>query len=170
MDTPVFFSEKQRFTQWWFWLILLSVNALFVYGIIQQVVLGHPFGDKPISNTGFLIVAGGMIALSVMLFTTQLRTNITVDGIDVRLFPFHFRTKHFNWSDIEKAYVRQYSPISEYGGWGLRYSLSGSGKAYNISGNMGLQLELKNGKKLLIGTKKAEELEAMLKQLEKSAR
>ena len=167
MDSTPLFSEKQRFTQWWFWLILLSVNGLFIYGIVQQVVLGYPFGDKPISNSGFLIVSGGMIALTLMLFFTQLRTHITSEGIDVRLFPFHFRAKHFNWSDVEKVYVRQYSPISEYGGWGLRYSLSGSGKAYNISGNMGLQLELKTGKKLLIGTKKAEELEAILLQLGK---
>ena len=63
---------------------------------------------------------------------------------------------------IAKAYVRTYSPLGEYGGWGLRYSLSGNGMAYNVSGNKGLQLELSNGKKVLFSTNKLEELELFL--------
>jgi hypothetical protein len=58
--------------------------------------------------------------------------------------------------------VRKYSPIKEYGGWGFRYGFK-NGKAYNISGNMGLQLILKNGDRILIGTQKPEELETYLK-------
>ncbi len=34
--------------------------------------------------------------------------------------------------------------------------------AYNVKGKMGLQLVLKNGKKNLIGTQKAEELKQIL--------
>jgi TATA-box binding protein (TBP) (component of TFIID and TFIIIB) len=34
----------------------------------------------------------------------------------------------------------------------------GAGKAYNVSGNKGVQLVFKNGKKLLIGSQKADEL------------
>ncbi len=166
MNSIILFSEKQRFKQWWFWLILLGVNGLFLFGVIQQVILGHPFGDKPIGNTGILIAFGGTLALSLMLFFTKLETQLTQEGIAVRLFPFHLKFKRFNWSDLEKAYVRQYSPIVDYGGWGLRYSLSGKGKAHNISGNMGLQLQFKNGKKLLIGTRKPEELKEVLDQLE----
>ncbi len=165
MNAPVLFSEKQRFTQWWIWVILLAVNGLFVYGVIQQVILGEPFGDKPIGNTGILLVSGAMVLLTAMLLSTKLTTEITKDGINVRLFPFHWKTKHLGWEEIQKAYIRQYSPLTDYGGWGLRYSLTGAGKAYNISGNMGLQLEFKTGKKLLIGTKKVEELQSVLDQI-----
>ena len=76
----------------------------------------------------------------------------------MRFFPFHFREKHFAWEDISKAYVRRYSPLWEYGGWGIKYGFQG--KAYNVSGNEGIQLELKSGKRVLIGTtlpKKASE-------------
>ncbi len=93
-----------------------------------------------------------------MLFlTTRLETVIDLEGISVRLFPLHLKFKFFLWQDIEKIYVREYAPLSEYGGWGLRYSVN-HGKAYNISGNQGVQLflpteknclsELKNQKKL----------------------
>jgi len=43
--------------------------------------------------------------------------------------------------------------------------LFGKGRALNMSGNMGLQLELKDGKKLLIGTQKFEELEQLLQKI-----
>ena len=59
--------------------------------------------------------------------------------------------------------VRQYKPLSEYGGWGLRYG--SSGKAYNVSGNIGIQLHFKDGSTLLIGTNKKEEVEVVLKQI-----
>lgn len=168
MNSGLLFSEKQRFTQWWFWLALVLINGVLIFGMVQQLAFAQPFGNKPISDSGLLIVAGSLLILDALLFFTQLQTRISENGIDVRLFPFHFKYKHFNWPDIENAYVRQYSPISEYGGWGLRYSLSQKGKAYNISGNLGLQLEFRDGKKLLIGTKKPEELKAILQQLEKS--
>jgi hypothetical protein len=63
---------------------------------------------------------------------------------------------------LTKSYVRQYSPIAEYGGWGLRLGLFGKGQAYNVSGDKGLQLEFTTGQRLLIGTNKPEELNTVL--------
>ena len=54
------------------------------------------------------------------------------------------------------VYTRTYSPMREYGGWGIRFGKSG--KAYNIKGDEGLQLVFKNGKRLLIGSQKSQEL------------
>jgi hypothetical protein len=88
---------------------------------------------------------------------------IKKDGIYVRFFPFHLRFKHYSWDKLTKSFVRQYSPIAEYGGWGLRFGLFGKGTAYNISGNKGLQLQFIDNKKLLIGTNKPDELTETLK-------
>ena len=66
---------------------------------------------------------------------------------------------------IATSYVRQYSPLLEYGGWGMRIGLFGKGKAWNISGDKGLQLEFTNQKKLLIGTNQPEELAATLEKI-----
>ncbi|MBC8644094.1 hypothetical protein H9W95_08645 [Flavobacterium lindanitolerans] len=66
---------------------------------------------------------------------------------------------------MTKSYVRQYAPIAEYGGWGLRYDFMGKGKALNVSGNKGLQLKFTDNKKLLIGTNKPDELTEILKKL-----
>ena len=59
---------------------------------------------------------------------------------------------------MEKCYVRIYSPIKEYGGWGYRTSLGKKkGSAFNVKGNKGIQIEFKTGKKLLVGTQKESE-------------
>ena len=74
--------------------------------------------------------------------------------------------KLIKWEEIKKVYVRNYDPISEYGGWGLKGGFfwnKEKGKCVNISGDIGLQIEFKNGKKLLIGTQKKEEATSVLK-------
>ena len=67
--------------------------------------------------------------------------------------------------ELTKSFVRQYSPLTEYGGWGLRLGLFGKGTAYNVSGNKGLQLEFTDKKKLLIGTNKPDELSETLNKI-----
>lgn len=162
MSNEVLFTEKQKFKQWWVWMILLGINGLMLFGVYRQVLNGQQFGDKPMSNKGLLIAACLSILLTILFTSFRLETQIKKDGVYVRFFPFHLSFKHFAWDKISRSFVRQYKPIGEYGGWGLRLGLFGKGKAYNVSGNKGLQLEFSDNKKLLIGTNKPEELEATL--------
>lgn len=116
-------------------------------------------------DPGDLLLGNGILLLVIfLLLGLRLDTEIRNDGVYVRFFPFALRLKRYGWEEIEKAYVRPYKPLLEYGGWGIRYGRKG--KALNVSGNMGLQLELKNGKKLLIGTRKPEVLQAVIEELE----
>ena len=165
MREEILFSERQRFKQWWVWLILLGVNGLFLWGVFEQVIGGQQFGSKPMGNTGLLIVTGLTLVLTFLFFNFRLDTIIKKNGIYVRFFPLHLKFKHYNWNSLTKAYTRQYSAIGEYGGWGLRYGLGGKGTAYNVSGNQGLQLEFTNNKKLLIGTNKPEQLSDALSKI-----
>lgn len=97
-------------------------------------------------------------AFSCFFYYLELETIIKPSGIYVRFFPFHFSFKHYPWDSIRKCYVKQYSPIGDFGGWGVRISLFGKGTAYNVDGDYGLQLEFLTPKKLLIGTQKPQEL------------
>ncbi len=165
MQNDILFTEKQRFTQWWIWLVLLGINGLFLYAIFFQVIGGNTFGDKPMSDNGLLFTFGFTILITLLFTSLRLDTLIKKDGIYVRFFPFSLSYGFYSWDTIAKVYVRQYKPIAEFGGWGLRYSMSGKGRALNVSGNMGLQLEFKDGKKLLIGTQKPKEIELVLTNL-----
>lgn len=162
MKEEILFTERQRFKQWWLWVILLGINGLFLFGLFRQVIGGQQFGDKPMSNIGLLIGTGLTFALTLLFINFRLETTIKEDGIYVRFFPFNLKFKHYTWDKISKSFVRQYSPITEYGGWGLRYGMFGKGTAYNVSGDKGLQLEFTDNKKILIGTNKPNELTGIL--------
>jgi hypothetical protein len=106
-----------------------------------------------------------MLLLSILIFSFKLKTRIDEKGIHYQFFPFHFSLKTITWSEINAAKIRTYYPISEYGGWGLRggfFLNKSKGNAINISGNIGIQLALKNGNKLLIGTQKKGEVKRVL--------
>lgn len=165
MDKRIFFTERQRFKQWWLWLILLGLNGLFLFGVFRQVILAKQFGDNPMSNAGLLTASGISIILTLLFVILRLDTVIKEDGVYVRIFPLQLKFKHYAWNDLTKSFVRQYAPIAEFGGWGMRLGLFGRGKAITISGNSGLQLECKNKDKLLIGTNKPEELSGILIQM-----
>jgi hypothetical protein len=167
MENEILFSEKQKFTQWWLWLFLIGINLFTLYGIYIQVLEGHPFGNNPASNTGLLLIFALTIGLTLLFASFRLDTQIRNDGIDYRFFPFHLSFRHVDWNDAEKIFVRKYNPLLEFGGWGIRYGIWGKGKAINMSGNKGLQIEFRNGKKLLIGTQKPADLEEVLCRLGK---
>jgi len=164
---PVEFYEVQRFRQWWTWILLLGINALFLWGCIQQLLLEKLWGTNPMSDAGLIIVTAAMLLLSVAIFGAKLFTYINEVGVYVKFFPFHFRYKFYDWSNLHKVYVRDYKPIKEFGGWGIRFSII-AGRAFTMSGNKGLQLVLMNGKKVLIGTRQPEFLAETLIKLGKT--
>lgn len=166
MTNTVYYSEKQRFTQWWLWLILIGTFAIPCYGAISQLVLGKPFGDKPASDAELVILIVFIMLIIILLRSISLVTQITDEEIRCKLFPFHFSFHVYKWTDISNCYVRKYKPIREYGGWGIKYGFGGL--AYNISGNMGIQLELNNGRRILIGTQQPEEVDRIIQQISKN--
>jgi hypothetical protein len=91
-----------------------------------------------------------------LFYSFKLVTEVRYDGLYVRFFPLHFHAHKISFEEIKTYEIRKYSALKEYGGYGIRYGKNG--KAYNISGNRGVQFEFLDGKRLLIGTQKPEEL------------
>lgn len=162
MKETILFTERQQFRQLWLILLLILLNGGFLYECIRQIIMDQQSGHPTMTNTSLITATAIVIMVTLLIFLCRLETRIQTDGIYVRFFPFHFTYRFFPWNDLSAYYIRQYNPIPEYGGWGLRGF--GKNKALNISGNKGLQLEIKNGSKLLIGTQKPEELSAILEQ------
>lgn len=155
------FKEEQRFTQLWV-ILLILVSCLVPLGIILGTYIKNPNSY----SVGELIFIIGIILLaSGIIFLFKLTTKIDELGIHYKFFPFHLKLKTIKWNDISNAYVRTYDAITEYGGWGLKGGAlwnKSKGTAINVSGDIGIQLELKNGKKLLIGTQKKEQAKSTL--------
>jgi hypothetical protein len=154
------FKEEQRFTQLWI-IVLLAISVIVPVIIIINQYLKE---KNSFSTLELVLVISLTILLPLVIFLFKLYTRIDESGIHYRFFPFHFKLKTIAWHEISKVYVRKYDAISEYGGWGLKggfFWRKSKGIAINVSGDIGIQLELKNGKKILIGT----QLENQVKQV-----
>jgi hypothetical protein len=160
------FKEEQRFTQWWVWLIIIAVMLIPLYGIVQQFIFKKPFGDKPMSDSGLIIFSLGMFFFLAFFLSLKLKTRIDEVGIHYQFSPIQVSKKTITWLEIKSANTRKYYAITEYGGWGIKsgfLSRKSKGIAYNVSGDLGIQLVLTSGQKILIGTQKENEVNAVLK-------
>jgi len=169
MDTTyATYREVQQFRQKWLWIPLVCSTVATVgvigYLLVRQLALGRPVGnppmpDKVLASIGIAVILCEALTLA-LLRAIALITEVRTDALYLRFYPAGW--KRIAFDDIRRCQARTYDPLMEYGGWGVRWGRSG--KAYNISGNRGVQLELANGQKLLIGSEKAEDLEEAIRQ------
>ena len=155
--TSPIYREVQQFRQVWIWAIVSALAGLMWYAAVTQLLLHRPFGSRPMADIPLVIfwfIFG--IGLPALFFFGRLVTEVRDDGIYICFFPFHWTFHRIAFTEVSQYKVRTYRPIREYGGWGIRYGCKG--KAYNVSGDRGVQIELLNGKRLLIGSQRAEEL------------
>lgn len=160
------FKEIQKFRQKWLFLIVGIIAPLSCWAFIQQIILNDPFGNNPAPDyIIYILTALFGIGLPLFIFGYRMETTVTADFILIKMTLLG--KKLIRIEDIDKCYYRQYRPIMEYGGWGWRWSLT-MGIAYNVSGTEGVQLELKGGRKILIGSRQARELADKINELRNS--
>jgi hypothetical protein len=70
------------------------------------------FGNDPHCVSFFL--------LSYALSSIALDTEIGADGISVRFTPFIWRWKRYSWDKVSAAFMTEYSPMRDFGGWGIK--------------------------------------------------
>jgi len=120
-------------------------------------------------QNGFDFASGFSIAiliLCILLFVVfRVKTTITQENIHVQIIPFNVYNKTIYWNEVRKVEVVTYSAIKEYGGWG--YRVRKNGKAINPSGDKGLKIHFNDGSHLLVGTRKAEEMQQYLKSIKR---
>ncbi|MBU2650768.1 MAG: hypothetical protein KKA81_07525 [Bacteroidetes bacterium] len=151
--TRILFKEEQRFRQVWILFILIASAGLWLFFMIWQGINENLFTTKPEAAWITLIVGIIPVVLIFLFLKMKLITVIDQQGVGCRFTILQKSFKRFEKDDILSYEIRKYKPIQEYGGWGIRVSGGKKGTAYNVSGNMGLQLYMKNGKKFLIGTR-----------------
>lgn len=156
------FHEEQRFRQAWLWVLLIAVaigvGFPALYELWMRITTDSP--PRPDAAPGLVLVAAAaatcIIAIGVPLLFLFLRLEVDVGDslVHIRFVPFHTRT--IRCEDITCCTVRTYKPLRECGGWGIRHIRGGW--AYTVAGNEGVELELKDGRRVLIGSKRSEEL------------
>lgn len=150
------FHEVQPLRMWWVWLILLIPIAVARWFLTVQIIFGIPVGNNPAPDVVTLLIwvfAG--VGLPLFAYSAKLITDVRMDGIFLRYFPFYSRIITF--SDVISHEIREYRPLVEYGGWCIRFGGQRK-RAYTMSGNKGVELELSDGTRFLIGSQRPEEL------------
>ncbi|MFD2552796.1 hypothetical protein [Sphingobacterium tabacisoli] len=153
MANRSFWREKQSFMSVWLFSLLIIILLIACRDVYQDY-----------KNTGeWMLNVGVWIIVPVLLYFIFSRLCTTIDnkGVEISFIPFAWR-KRWNWDSIGNIEVRKYDLI-EFGGWG--YRVGRSGVAYTCKGRYGIQMELKNGKKVLIGTQKQDEVDEFIKEI-----
>ncbi|MGB3463660.1 MAG: hypothetical protein WBA74_00245 [Cyclobacteriaceae bacterium] len=156
----LYYKEEQRFNSWWVIVLFITLFIGLIIPIYQSVFMG----DDAVPLTLLLTVLATMTLVATLIFRAKLELEIDRFAIRYRFSPFINSWKRIDKSEILKAEVVKYNPITEYGGYGYRRTFN-KGKALNVKGSIGLRILYGKNKKLLIGTQKPEELKPVIESL-----
>jgi hypothetical protein len=138
------FQESQKLSLVWICLAF-AVVAFMVIRVVTSAI-----DAIPVTASDW---TGLCISTILALLLAVLRLDILIDheGIKYRWHPFFQKYTVIPWAKIETTTIRSFSALAEFGGWGLRYNFHET--AYIMSGNDGIELKLKNKKRLfMLGT------------------
>jgi hypothetical protein len=130
-------------------LALATPPAALVFVTCRQLVWHHPWGNPSVSNGGLLFLAILLVLVYVRLITVRLVTDLRPTEIAVGLRGL-WRKRRISLNQVRTAKAVEYDPIRDFGGYGIRSGLRG--QAYIASGSGGVELELRDGRKILIGS------------------
>ena len=140
------FSEQQGFSR-------IFINGLFVLVVLLFLALAWQ------SQTQGLLVGAALVAvLWALMLAAKMTTQVDDDGITIRTL--FFINRRISYDEIVTAQSVVYKPLRDFGGWG--YRIGPGGKAYNMSGNLGVRLVLMRERRVLIGSQKPDDLAAAI--------
>ena len=161
-DETVFFREEQRHLPLWVYPLIAPPVVLAWWFFVREWILGIPLEARPAPAwLAWVVFLSVGVGLPLLLATLRLKVVMRKDELWFRYFPFW--AKIIPLSEISSCEMRRFRPLRDYGGWGLK-GTPWAGMSYTVRGNKGAQLVLKNGKRILIGSQRAEELAAAIKE------
>ena len=148
------FHEEQHFHGALMGLMLVSMIFVVVVTVVA-VVLARP------EDALLLAIAPVVVVIVASLISlSHLDVDVADDGVRIA-FRYLWPTRRIRFEDIVGLQVRRYRPLLEYGGWGVR--LGPAGWAYSTGGDEGVQLRLRRGIPVLIGSNSPRALEAAIR-------
>jgi hypothetical protein len=149
------YHEEQHFHAALMGLLLLAM--VFVVAItVVAVVFSRP------DDALLLAIAPVVVVLVASLISlSHLDVDVTDQGVTIA-FRYLWPTRRIGFAEIVGLEVRKYNSLLEYGGWGVRLGPKGWG--YMTTGKEGVQLRLRKGLPVLIGSARPRELEAAIRE------
>lgn len=155
-NTNVLYREASLFSHSAIWLVVICITFCSVYFALPQLFAiesdTSPTIGVVIASSVFLAI--GFI-LPILLLVIKLRIQVQNDGLYVKIIPFHFSFKKISLEGLQNC--ESYMPQGkEKNKLSLRNAISK--KAYSLGGRRGIQLEFKDGKIILLESKRPEKI------------
>jgi hypothetical protein len=140
-------------------VVVFGIAALQWWFFLGQIVGGAPLGNNPAPDAVVVLIwlLFG-IGLPVFFLLLGLDVEVSPNAVTIRFTPLLVRV--IDPRDIAGVEPLTYRPLLEFGGWGLRGW--GGRVAYNVRGDQGVELALRDGRRVLIGTQRAVDLAAAI--------
>jgi len=148
------------------WLHWETQNPLYLRIVMIAVLLspllpliaGH--GKVPLWIPAVMIAV--FLPISAV-FYNGMRVTVTPELLTVRFGIFGIPLLKIPLERALSAEAVNYNPLGDFGGWGIRYSISQKTWAYALHGSSGVRIETANGKRYIIGSDDAKKLAAICK-------
>ncbi|SEO39778.1 hypothetical protein SAMN04487948_102233 [Halogranum amylolyticum] len=155
MKSETVYREVQRFRQPSLWLLVVATASVFLaFGVSEAQTLAAR-----------LLCVAVAVVLVVGFGATRLTTEVTDEEVTVSFPPFTHR-KRISLDEIRHVERHVYRPATPLGHWGVHVGL-GSPRSYNVSGEEGVELVYGENRRLVVGSRRPEELVDAVRRLQR---
>jgi hypothetical protein len=137
----------EEITPWpvWIWPIVVGSFLAGTWAVWRET---SPTSATAVTSSVAVLVMG---PLAMWALVGSLRVRVTHSSLLIGFGRLQWIQKHLPFSEITGIEPVRYSPIREFGGWGVRFGWGGK-RAWTIRGNGAVRLTLRDGKQLYVGS------------------
>lgn len=146
----------------WAWWAHLLFSVTFIAAVIPFLEMAEgklwgQGGGMPIWAVILCLTLGLGLPTAIYLLLGQLRVRVTDDGVEAAWGLSEVIRKTIPYREIQRIEAVTYSPLGEFGGWGIRVG-TGRKSGWTVRGNRALRLNLTDGTLFYLGSQRPERL------------
>jgi len=153
----------EEVTFWPLWVRVLVWGACLTGAAVSFRALGDPVAGGSLYGAVIGVLTVLLAPVGLHAFFGRLRVRVTRTSLHMTIGYTPFIVKVVEFGDIVAMEAVRYSPIREFGGWGIRRSFRGKKRAWTMRGNQALVLTLPDSARLYVGSDDPKRLAARIR-------
>lgn len=161
-DAVILFEEVQQFTRASVRDFIKILMGIVFIALVVSLVLEK---GRMTDYSRLLIIFLPLLLVANFILGSKLIMHIRSDGIYVRFPPWQRKFAKYDWENIAEIFAKDYKPMQEFMGWGIRYAPGKIG--FIVAGNSCIEIVFKNGNRVIVTTHSKDEVNEILRRMEK---
>jgi hypothetical protein len=153
----------EEVSYWPLWVSLLVWGGCLGGAAVSLGVLGDALQGRALDRAVAGALAVLLVPAAIVVIFGRLRVRVTPTALHMTIGYTPFITKVVKFDAIIAMEPVRYSPLREFGGWGLRRSFRGGKRAWTMRGNRALVLTLPGGTSFYVGSDDPERLASRIR-------